>query len=625
MVEAPGAATSGAALVRTDSAGRETREPGYVLTSRLVLRCSDVAKATAWAKGRGLTLERAVPSVKSLSHVWMAQCASVQEAARLAGTAASAPGVASAFVDAQRPIALRSLPTDPLFANQWHLVNTVNTAADLNVEGAWMNGYTGAGVTVCVLEGGWSTTHPDLASHFDAAASQTVGSFSSHGTSCAGLVAASAFNGLGGVGVAYDAGLSLCYYGSAITTANSLAFRNDLNDIKSNSWGPSDIGFVWTNSPEEQAALEDAVQNGRGGLGTIIVWAGGNGRGSIDRTDYDPYASARQVVCVGAVGNADLVASYSEPGASVLVCAPSNPGTGGSGIVTTTGSSSYTSGFGGTSAACPIAAGAIALMLDANPALTWRDVQHILVRSSRRPSPMSATWFLNGAGRWTSDDFGFGAVDASAACAMAAAWTNVAPESQFATPTQVVNQPIPDNQPVSGGGGVSSTVHFSKRMRVEHVQATLTAPHPSVGDVRIVLTSPAGTPSLFATPRFDVSADQYDQYVFTSVRSWDEIAQGDWTLTLSDEAAGNTGTFDQWQLRVFGVAPACVSDWDIDGAVTVADLFAFPGRLVRGFGGQREGGQRRGRRYGRLGPVRLPGRVVRRVPGGGLPVSRAGE
>ena len=44
----------------------------------------------------------------------------------------------------------------------------------------------------------------------------------------------------------------------------------------------------------------------------------------------------------------------------------------------------YTSRFNGTSASAPMVAGVIALMLDANPNLTYRDVQEILVRSARQ-------------------------------------------------------------------------------------------------------------------------------------------------------------------------------------------------------------------------------------------------
>lgn len=41
-----------------------------------------------------------------------------------------------------------------------------------------------------------------------------------------------------------------------------------------------------------------------------------------------------------------------------------------------------TDSHSGTSAAAPLAAGMIALMLQAQPCLTWRDVQHIIAMAA---------------------------------------------------------------------------------------------------------------------------------------------------------------------------------------------------------------------------------------------------
>src|SRR5690606_19986966 len=117
------------------------------------------------------------------------------------------------------------------------------------------------------------------------------------------------------------------------------------------------------------------------------------------------------------------------------------------GIWTTFGTNSYTSTFGGTSAACPLAAGAVGLMLEANPELTWRDVQHVLVRTARQCDPTDPGWAVNGAGRHVNHDFGFGAVDAGAATALAAHWPLVGPALSAATDTQVVGIAIPNNDP----------------------------------------------------------------------------------------------------------------------------------------------------------------------------------
>lgn len=582
-IENPDAPESAATLIEPSpdakADGAELRTPGYAAYARVVVRMSDTKLADAAAAQLGMTREKSHPDLPMLADTRLYACASIREAAVQAAAIRAMPGVREAFVDMRLPIADRSLPSDPLVAQQWHLQNTINPVADLNVEGAWKAGYTGTGRTVCVLEGGWNINHPDLTAKYNATASQTTStSYGSHGTACAGLAGAAPNNTLGGTGVAYDALLSRCYYGGASTTASAFLFRNDLNDIKTNSWGPTDNGRLYTMSSVEFDAINEGHTLGRGGLGTIYVWAGGNGRTASDRTDYDPYASNRRVVCIGAVDDEDNVSTFSEPGASLLIVTPSRRlsfGSGDRGIVTTTGETGYTTTFGGTSAAAPIGAGAIALMLDANPGLTVRDVQHVLVRSARKCDPLDAGWSLNGAGRWINHDYGFGAFDATAACALAATWTNVPPVFTHVAPTQNVLTPIPDNAPASLGGGVSSSVLVHRRMRVEHAEVVLTAPHSIVGQLRVRLISPDGTESLFAAPRGDTTAGQYQNYVFTTVRSWDEFANGTWTLQLSDEAAGTTGTFDSWTLRVFGTLPACTADWSMDGTVGVDDLFSL--------------------------------------------------
>ena len=52
----------------------------------------------------------------------------------------------------------------------------------------------------------------------------------------------------------------------------------------------------------------------------------------------------------------------------------------------------------GTSFATPVAAGVVALMLEANPSLGWRDVQEILARTAQKTDPGHKDWTTNAAG-----------------------------------------------------------------------------------------------------------------------------------------------------------------------------------------------------------------------------------
>ena len=84
--------------------------------------------------------------------------------------------------------------------------------------------------------------------------------------------------------------------------AAGLTFHTDVNHIYSNSWGPNDDGRRLEKPGRLTVrAMEDAVTNGRGGKGSIYVWAGGNGRSSGDNCNYDGYANSRFTIAIGAV------------------------------------------------------------------------------------------------------------------------------------------------------------------------------------------------------------------------------------------------------------------------------------------------------------------------------------
>ncbi|MCA9310928.1 MAG: S8 family serine peptidase, partial [Phycisphaerales bacterium] len=473
-----------------------------------------------------------------------------------------------AYVSTSRSITMRceSTTDEPLFGGLWHLNNTLNAGADIRAEGAWDLGFTGKGVTIGVVDGGFVETHPDLFENFSMEGSLGASSVSVHGTGVAGLAAASR-NCVGTVGLAYQATLTKLYYGgSEIEAALALFYANQINDIKCNSWGPLDNGRVTVLSDLERIVIEEGVRTGRNGLGEIFVWAAGNG-GSLDRMDYDPYASARETISVGWIGHEDVLASGNEQGAALMVVAPG----GGNGAALTTTSSygdGYTSNFQGSSASAPLAAGAVALMLQANPGLTWRDVQHVLVHSARHNDPTNPSWEVNGGGLDLSYDYGFGAIDARNASLLADCWTNVGPE-QVVEYVEQVDEDIPDNDSL----GLRRELEVGENLRVEHVEVELDVHHGYRGDLVITLQSPAGTISKFTQLRNDPGTD-YDRVTFTTVRNWDEPARGLWRLRIADRAPGDTGHFDSWTLRIFGPEYVEVCDFDAnrDRVIDFADL-----------------------------------------------------
>ena len=481
------------------------------------------------------------------------------------------------------------IPTDEWFQYQWHLFET-------RVPYAWAHA-TGKGVKVAVFDNGIDATNPDLAPNdklgLDRAAltlqagGAPVQAKDNHGTEVAGVIAA-AKDGHGIVGVAYDAQLVSLYtsFSSQWQTEIVNAFHYAVGmDVLNNSWGFNNLlktGTNWAfydnaNDPAfapEFAALRDLVANGRHGLGTVVVQAAGNSYDYGDDTNLHNFQNSRYIVTVGAVDSAGESSHFSTTGASILVAAPGGGGYGDYESILTTdrtgaaGASSDNHAFvDGTSFAAPVVSGVVALMLEVNPNLGYRDVQQILAYTARQAGSPSS-WATNGAHDWNGgglqyDDAiqatGFGVVDALAAVRLAATWEGTPHTSANVVDvvrSQTVNAPIPD-----ATGGAVGTIDIDSDVVVERVDVTVNITHPFIGDLEIVLTSPDGTSSyLMYRPSQGalsaVGSTQHDvHFTFDTVLDWGEAARGRWTLAVLDRETGNVGTFDNWSIDIIGHKP----------------------------------------------------------------------
>lgn len=459
---------------------------------------------------------------------------------------------------------LRSDPTDPLFRNQWHLKNTVNNGVDVNVLPAWESGVSGEGVTIAMVDDGLQRTHPDISPNYYAAGSYDFNendaypdphSGDDHGTSAGGVAAAKNNNGVCGSGAAPNAKLAgirlIADYTTDAQEASGLSYKNDLNQIYSNSWGPNDDGRRLEKPGRlTLRAMEDSVTNGRGGKGSIYVWAGGNGKSAGDNCNYDGYANSRFTIAIGAVDYLGKQSYYSENCAALIAAAPSS---GSSKSITTTdlvgsagtSTTECTGTFGGTSAAAPLVAGIVALVLQANPNLGWRDVQHLFVNTSRITDASDGDWFTNGGGFHHNHKYGFGLVDAAAAVASARTHVNLPALRLAASSVVSVNKALTDFAPVE------SVITINERVVVETVEVVFTAQHSFRGNLYITLKSPFGTVSVLQEVHNDRNAN-IDGWVYTTVRNWGETSDGEWTLHVEDKANGYTGSWTSWQLNVYG-------------------------------------------------------------------------
>jgi len=473
-----------------------------------------------------------------------------------------------------KTMAKRAIPNDPLFPNQWHLNNTGQSGGtageDVNIMDVWDIYKGSANEIIAIVDDGLETGHEDLSGnilpgyHYDWVDGDTdpnPGPDDNHGTAVAGVAAASGFSSLGVTGAAPLAKLIGYRLSGASTDANeadAMVRNKDVVDISNNSWGPTDcINNSFNSLGAPGPLMEDAwlngVNTGRGGKGIIYVWANGNGAQCNNNSNFDGYANSRYTIAVAASTNLGKKASYSEVGANIFVNAPSNGGT--LSITTTdrTGSAGYAPGnytdtFGGTSSSAPLVSGIIALMLEANPNLTWRDVQHILITTAEKNDPAETGWTTNGAGYHINHKYGFGRVNAQSAVEAAETWNSVGPEVNVEK-TAAPNLPIPDNNAC----GVSSTIMISENINVEYVEVFFTAAdHTFWGDLMVTLTSPSGTKSILAHRVDNIVPGSYSNWRFGSVRHFGESSIGTWTLTVKDLASVDVGTFQSWKLKIFG-------------------------------------------------------------------------
>lgn len=544
-------------------------------------------------------------------------------------------GLVGMQCDASAPDDGQEGATDPLFGEQWHLENTGqrayaaisgSTGEDLGMTNVLSAGTpTGAGVRIAVVDTGLELCHPDLAANVEPLASHnfnaddwhgaTLGepylpwSVGDHGTSVAGVAAASANNGTGGRGVAPDAILRGYNMLSAVdatgTYYDSLGGSetdpdSSLVDIFNLSFGT--LGGAFSIDPNEPQLLRHGVTDLRGGLGALYVKSAGNAFnacGSMHRpantrigctssnsaaSHYSPY-----LVVVGAFNAQGFRASYSSAGSNLWVSAPAGQfgfnygaiitpdqvGTNrGYDVISRYGVATdaidnphgnYVSTFTGTSAAAPNASGAIALLLEANPELTWRDVRYILAKTARRIDAdiesvqylvggsvyvAQLPWTTNAAGYHFHNWYGFGAIAVDDALDLVASHTPDGLGAFVETEAFAVEDTV--SIPDDDGTGATQTLTvegLAGDANIEAVSLYIKITHPQTNDLGIHLTSPAGTESILNPIYNDALAGDADlSWTLLSNAFYGESPNGEWTLRVVDAAVEDEGTLDEWSL-----------------------------------------------------------------------------
>lgn len=522
------------------------------------------------------------------SNYWMFATSELAGAPALADALRRLPGVK--YAEAQLAInqQLHFIPNDELFTNQWHLLNTGQNGGtpgvDVNVTNVW-DKYQGNGVVIGIIDTGTEVTHPDLATNMvpglgydfsDQDNDPSPGPDEFHGTCVAGVAAARGNNTIGVSGAAPQAGLvaERLITGGFITDtdfAGAMLYENQVISVKNNSWGP---GFAFGRyvpwGPLMRAAIEAGVQYGRSGRGVIYCFSSGNDREYFGDGNFSENVNSIYTFGIGGSDDRGAVVTYANPGACLVVSPPTGNSFIGRQDITTTDvtdtngynptllappanytNMDYTKTFNGTSSSTPLGAGVIAVILESNPNLGWRDVKEILLSSAAVISPTDALWATNAAGFHFNHSFGAGSPNTRAAVDLARTWSNLAPMTNVSVVATNLALPIPDNNTV----GVSHDFYLAGDvLRCESVTLGVRLSHANRGDLEIVLTSPSGMQSSLATVRpYDTSSEDVD-YTFSTVRCWGESSTGRWRVEVRDRKSGSVGILQDLELTVYGVA-----------------------------------------------------------------------
>ena len=445
-----------------------------------------------------------------------------------------------------------------------------------------------------------------------------------HGTAMAGVIGAVADNGIAIRGVAPYVWIRGFNYLSVPSTANFLTalgsgmtrHTNDV-DIFNLSLGDNATFFIGSlaDVEEENAPFAHGTSELRDGLGALYVKASGNEFNTCDRpaneqigcvsSQTDRINSSPYVVTVGGLNAAGTRAEYSNAGSNVWVTAP-----GGSRDTSANGYPGLMSidqfgldrghmwtqspdhwsrdpnlnpqgsvlAPGGTSLSNAIVSGALAILLEAKPELTWRDVKHILAESSRQVDSDIAqvtfshaqlqgtvitqhAWQTNEAGYAFHNYYGFGALDIDSMVTFA---MDYEPDSlgervmsDWVISDNQFDLSIPDVN--SQGVAVDVTIdsdEIPQDTTVEAVELVVNLSHTWAADVQFELISPSGTVSIVSPAfNFELRRDiQSGLLYFGSNAFYGESAQGTWQIRFRDVFAQDVGSVHNAYLRIHGAS-----------------------------------------------------------------------
>lgn len=467
-----------------------------------------------------------------------------------------------------------------------------------------------------------------------------------HGTAVTGIIASGMNNGVGSRGVAPDANWMASNYLYSLQDTQRFLLQFPTNqyniDLYNLSYGrptcrPYKIGSNDASRRARINAIKEVSEMGRGGKGALLFKAAGNEGVHF----YSEYNACKEILPSNwqfriFMGNAALDEMnnlfpmtvvgahdaegdrvfYSNPGPNVLVVGPAGHfGKEKPAILTTdlSGCSSgmathtsqansfennanslnlsckYTSIMNGTSAAAPAVAGVAALILQANPSLSNREVNALLIKHAKHPPDLPVvqakhlfkqrdlpSGFIfqpgpvtNSQGHIYSPDFGFGLVDAWASVQGAqtrnSGW--LGPLVDTINPNDdsplYSSETSPSTIQDFSNSGTTSAINVHHNITIEALTITPDFTHSvSIEEIALELRSPSGTTIRALNGGSGALGQEMRDFQIKMVGFWKEPSKGTWTLIAKDVihqsgdgSTGNDGTFNGWAINFYGHRP----------------------------------------------------------------------
>jgi subtilisin family serine protease len=466
---------------------------------------------------------------------------------------------------------------------QWHLQRCTigGRVIDQHVDapGAWKH-TDGRGTTIAILDDGVDIDHPEFSMSGKVVAPRDFafgtanprpGNGDNHGTACAGVACASGRFGASGVAPGARLMPIRMPQGTLGTQQEADAFAwaaDNGADVISCSWGPADGPWWNPNAPRDEVPLPDstrvaieyAVRNGRGGRGCVVLFAAGNGNESVD---LDGYARDGNVIAVAACNDRGTRSVYSDFGRAVWCAFPSDDGHGDltTGIWTTDRSGpvgynpggstdlgdaagDYTNDFGGTSSACPGAAGVAALVIARNPELRVEQVRAILRQACDRIDAAGGRYGPDG----HSPLYGYGRLNARRAVELA-----VSPQGKGMVAVRGARKRVA----IRDLKIARLRLPIADTSRLRGLRVGVDVEHSYIGDLVVTLRPPSGSglsPIVLHDRQGGSSSNLRRTYDADSTPALaaaaGKVPAGTWVLEVADREAGDIGAINGFTLEM---------------------------------------------------------------------------